>query len=164
MNGEGSLHIDRGRWLYRFALGPESITIYRSARAGQDLALPAVWRALAQLGVSDAFVVNVPAGWQPFVELAEGRESWALEARASQQEAEAAARHFLASLADGVANASRQRGAFDKEEPMDLSFSPPAVPSAPAEEAAVAAALAEAVSAREAVGWELIYSRQRASR
>ncbi|HTV11615.1 MAG TPA: hypothetical protein VME20_07105, partial [Acidimicrobiales bacterium] len=133
MNGEGSLHIDRGRWLYRFGLDSDTITIYRAARAGQELASPLVWRALAQLGVSDAFVVLVGENWQPFIEFAEGRERWALEVRSSKEKAEGAARHFLTSLADGVANASRQRGAFDKEEPMDLSFSLPEMPPAPAE-------------------------------
>jgi len=63
-----------------------------------------------------------------------------------------------------VANASRQRGAFDKEEPMDLSFSLPEMPPAPAEAPVAEAAVAEALSAREAAGWELIYSRQRAFR
>ena len=59
MNGESSVQIDRGRWLYRFALNTDSISIYRARRAGQDLAPVEVWRSLALLGISDAFIVPV---------------------------------------------------------------------------------------------------------
>ena len=164
MNGESSVHIDRGRWLYRFALDTDNIAIYRSRRAGQTLASADAWRCLAVLGVSDAFIVPVGGQWQPFVELGEGRQRWALEKRASMDEAEAATRHFLGTLADAVAQAAQARGPLDEKDPAAKALRAPEPPSAPAEEEAVAAVLAQAISAREASGWELIYSRQRASR
>lgn len=162
MNGESSVHVDRGRWLYRFALDNDSIAIYRSRRAGQGLVPPDVWRCLAPLGVSDAFVVPVPSGWLPFVELADGRQRWALETRASVEDAEAAARHFLVTLADAVSHSAQSRGA-DK----DPDVRPPRIqdpPPVPDEGAAAEEALTQARSAREASGWELIYSRQRVAR
>lgn len=76
MNGESSVHIDRGHWLYRFALDAGNIAIYRARRAGQSLAPAEVWRCLAVLGVSDAFVVPVQGSWQPFIELGDGRHRW----------------------------------------------------------------------------------------
>ena len=88
MNGEGSVHIDRGRWLYRLTLDTGSIAIYRTERAGQSLAPAEVWRCLAALGVTDAFVVSVDGGFQPFIELSDTREQWALERRASREDAE----------------------------------------------------------------------------
>ena len=86
MNGESSVHIDRGHWLYRFALDAGNIAIYRARRAGQSLAPAEVWRCLAVLGVSDAFVVPVQGSWQPFIELADGRHRWALEKRPTLDE------------------------------------------------------------------------------
>jgi hypothetical protein len=164
LNGESSVHIDRGRWLYRFALDTDSIAIYRARRAGQNLASAEVWRALAVLGVSDAFVVPVPGGWQPFVELAEGQQRWALEIRPTVGEAEAAAQHFLASLADSIAHASQARGALSDKDNEEKVLRVPTPPDAPAEQPAVEVLLAEASSSRLAGGWELIYSRQRATR
>lgn len=164
MNGESSVHIDRGRWLYRFALDTDSIAIYRSQRAGQNLASAEVWRALAVLGVSDAFIVPVGDGWQPFIELADSGQRWALERRASVADAEAAAQHFLASLADAIAHAAQSRGALGDKEPDEKAPKVPQPPDAPAEDTDVEELLAEAYSARAAGGWELIYSRQRAVR
>jgi hypothetical protein len=164
LNGESSVHIDRGRWLYRFALDDDSITIYRARRSGQSLASPEAWRCLAVLGVSDAFVVPVPDGWQPFIELGEGRQRWALERRGSIEEAESATRHFLASLADSIAYASQSRGALGEKEPDDRILHAAQPPVPPAEEPAVEALLAQACTTRASVGWELVYSRQRAAR
>lgn len=164
MNGESSVHIDRGRWLYRFALDTDNISIYRSRRAGQSLVPAEVWRCLAVLGVTDAFIVPVPGGWQPFVELGERAHRWALEKRGSVGEAEAAARHFLGTLADAVAHAAQARGALEDSDPAAKALRAPEPPPLPAEEASVAAVLAQAQAAREASGWELIYSRQRAPR
>ncbi len=73
MNGESSVHIDRGHWLYRFALDAGNIAIYRARRAGQSLAPAEVWRCLAVLGISDVFIVAVPGSCQPFIELGDGR-------------------------------------------------------------------------------------------
>ena len=97
MNGEGSVPVDRGHWLYRFEIDAGTIAIYRSRRAGQDLVGPDVWRCLAALSVSDAFILQVRSGWQAFIELADGQEHWALAARLTAAEAEQAARHFLES-------------------------------------------------------------------
>jgi hypothetical protein len=158
------VHIDRGRWLYRFALDDDSITIYRARRNGQSLASAEAWRCLAVLGVADAFVVPVPDGWQPFIELGEGRQRWALERRGSREEAEAATRHFLASLADSIAHASHSRGALGDNDPEEriLRAAQPGDP--PAEAPVVEALLAQACATRASVGWELVYSRQRAAR
>jgi len=164
LNGESSVHIDRGRWLYRFALDNDSIAIYRARRAGQDLVPAEVWRALALLGVSDAFVVPVPGGWQTFVELDEGRQRWALETRASLAEAEAAAQHFMATLADAVVHAAQSRGAFGDKELDERALRVPDPGDVPAEAGEVESALSDAVADRAAGGWELIYSRQRAVR
>jgi len=163
LNGESSVHIDRGQWLYRFALDNDSIAIYRAKRAGQHLACAEVWRALAVLGVSDAFVVAIPDGWQPFVELDEGRHHWALARRASMEEAEFATQHFLATLAGSVAHASQSRGALGEKEDNRM-LRVPEPPEVPAEQPGVDAALAQAYSSRSAGGWELIYSRERAVR
>jgi hypothetical protein len=162
LNGESSVHIDRGRWLYRFALQSDSISIYRSRRAGQELASADAWRCLALLGVSDAFIVPAPGGWQPFIEVAEGRQRWALERRPSREEAETSTRHFLASLADATAHAFQTRGGLPEKEAEILRV--PTPPDPPEEEPALEALLAQACSARSAAGWELIYSRQRAVR
>jgi hypothetical protein len=164
VNGESSVHIDRGYWLYRFALDTDSIAIYRSRRTGQDLATADCWRCLAVLGISDAFIVPVPGGWQPFIELGEGLQRWALEKRAYAEEAENTARHFLASMADAIAEASRSRGLLGDNEPEDKVLRAPLPPPAPSEEAVVEQAWADARSSREASGWELLYSRQRAVR
>jgi hypothetical protein len=160
VNGESSVHIDRGRWLYRFALNTDNIAIYRAKRAGQDLAPVEVWRSLAQLGISDAFIVPVGGGWQPFIELTESRQRWALAKRGSMAEAEVATRHFLGSLADAMCHASQPRVTGDKEtDVLPVRVPEPAAP--PAEDEPVELVLSHARSAREASGWELIYSRQR---
>lgn len=163
MNGESSVHIDRGRWLYRFTLDSGSIAIYRARRAGQDLASVDVWRALAVLGISDAFIVPVNGGWQPFIELTESRQRWALARRATMAEAEESTRHFLGSLADALCHASQSHFSADKEtEAVPLRVSSPSAP--PTEDGSLELVLSHARSAREASGWELIYSRQRVFR
>ncbi|MDA8302634.1 MAG: hypothetical protein M0005_14105 [Actinomycetota bacterium] len=162
MNGEGQVQIDRGRWRYRFALDSDNIAIYKSRRAGQGLAPEEAWRNLAALGISDAFVVPVPGGWQPFVEVGDGRQRWVLQKRMTLAEAEATASHFLLSLADAIVNAAPPL-ASEKEDGSQ-SLHVPEPPPAPAEEKAAEAALAHARTKRESAGWELIYSRQRAAR
>jgi hypothetical protein len=164
VNGESSVHVDRGRWLYRFALDDDNIAIYRARRAGQSFAPSEIWRCLAVVGVTDAFVVQVPDGWQPFVELGEGRQRWALERRASREEAEEATKHFLATLADAVAHASQPRGPSGEKETEAKLPRLPDPPASPSEAPDVEAVLARAQSAREGAGWELIYSRQRVCR
>jgi hypothetical protein len=164
LNGESSVHIDRGRWLYRFALNTDSIAIYRARRAGQDLAPVEVWRALALLGISDAFIVPVAGGWQPFIELTESRQRWALATRASMVEAEEATRHFLGTLADAMCHASQPRVAAVEKEADVVPLRVPEPPALPAEDGTVELVLSHARSAREASGWELIYSRQRVFR
>jgi hypothetical protein len=161
VNGESSVHIDRGQWLYRFALDAGNIAIYRARRAGQSLAPAEVWRCVAVLGVSDAFIVPVQGSWQPFIELAEGRQRWALEKRATLEEAQVAARHFLGSLADAVSNAAQAQGPLGEKDPEIKTLRAPAPPPAPGQDALTDAVLAKARSTREASGWELIYSRQR---
>jgi hypothetical protein len=161
VNGESSVHIDRGRWLYRFALNTDSISIYRARRAGQDLAPVEVWRSLALLGISDAFIVPVAGGWQPFIELTESRQRWALSKRASMAEAEESTRHFLGTLADAMCHAG-QPGVTAAEKEVDVApLRVPEPPVPPAEDGTVEQVLSHARSAREASGWELIYSRQR---
>jgi hypothetical protein len=164
VNGESSVHIDRGHWLYRFALDTGNIAIYRARRAGQSLAPAEVWRCVAVLGVSDAFIVPVEGAWQPFIELSEGRQRWALERRATLEEAQATARHFLGTLADAVSHAAQSQGPLAEKDPDFKALRAPVPPAAPAEEGAAEAVLTKAVRAREASGWELIYSRQRALR
>jgi hypothetical protein len=162
VNGESQVQIDRGHWRYRFALDTANIAIYRSKRTGQRLAPPEVWRSVAALGVSDAFVVAVPGGWQPFVEVADGRQRWTLQRRESQAEAEQTTSHFLYSLADALANAA-PAGEADKDADAPV-VRLPEPPPAPGEDEAAEEALAKARASREAAGWELIYSRQRVSR
>ena len=164
LNGESSVHIDRGRWLYRFALDTDNIAIYRARRAGQGLASSEVWRCLAELGISDVFIVPVPGGWQPFVELGDGSQRWALETRASMTEAEVVTHHFLSSLADASAHASQSRGMLAEMGPEAKAVRPPSPPVPPAQAPEVETVLAQARAAREATGWELLYSRQRALR
>lgn len=164
MNGEGSVHIDRGRWLYRLTLDTGSIAIYRTERAGQSLAPAEVWRCLAALGVTDAFVVSVDGGFQPFIELSDTREQWALERRASREDAETAARHFLGTLADALSHAAQGRFSLGDHEPDVAMLKLPGQVPAPPEEGEVADVLAEARAARDSSGWELVYSRQRALR
>jgi len=164
VNGESSLQIDRGHWLYHFELGVDNIAIYRARRSGQDLASPEVWRTLAPLGVSDAFVVPVPGGWQPFVEVADGRDRWALERRESTEDAATAVGYFLASLAGAVAYASHKPGAIPDKNEEEASLPAPSAAARPEEDPAIEAVLAQARSVRDAAGWELIYSRQRAVR
>ena len=113
------------------------------------------------LGVSDAFIVPVQGSWQPFIELAEGRQRWALERRATLEEAQVAARHFLGSLADAVSNAAQAQGPLGEKDPEIKTLRAPAPPPDPGEDAVTDAVLAKARSTREASGWELIYSRQR---
>jgi hypothetical protein len=165
VNGESSVHIDRGQWLYRFALDSGNIAIYRARRCGQDLTPTEAWRCLAVVGICDAFIVPAGGGWQPFIELGEGRQRWALERRGSFEEAEQAARHFLASMADAIAHAAPLRGGPpDKDSPDGGILRAPLPPSPPVEDPEVEDALAQACAEREAAGWELIYSRQRALR
>jgi hypothetical protein len=161
MNGESSVQIDRGQWLYRFALDTGSIAIFRAKRAGQDLVPTEVWRSLATVGVSDAFIVPVAGEWQPFIELTEGRQRWALAKRASLEDAQSATRHFLGTLADALCHASQVRGAPGEKDGDPAPVRVPEPPTAPAEDAAAEAVLSHARSARESAGWELIYSRQR---
>ncbi len=164
MNGESSVQIDRGRWLYRLTLDAGNIAIYRTERAGQALVPHEVWRCLATLGVSDAFIVPVEGQWQPFIELSDARERWALERRNSVEEAEAVARHFLGTLADAVAHAAQGKFSLGDgdHDPTVMSTAGPS-PAADVDPA-VATVLAEAEAARESTGWELVYSRQRALR
>jgi hypothetical protein len=119
---------------------------------------------LATLGISDAFIVPVEGGWQPFIELGDARERWALERRSSSEEAEAVARHLLGTLADAVAHAAQGRFSLSDAEHDATALSAPGAAPAVAVDHAVATALAEAQAARESSGWELVYSRQRASR
>jgi hypothetical protein len=164
VNGEGSVQIDRGRWLYRLTLDAGNIAIYRTERAGQALAPAEVWRRLATLGVSDAFIVPVEGGWQPFIELGDARERWALERRNSIEEAEAISRHFLGTLADAVTHAAQGRFSLGDVEHDATVPSAPGPSPAPAPDPALATVLAEACAARDSSGWELVYSRQRAAR
>jgi hypothetical protein len=163
VNGESSVQVDRGRWLYRFVLDADSIAIYRSHRSGQDLVPAEAWRYLAMIGVSDAFVLAVPGGWQPVVELADSRQRWPLPRRATAEEAQASASYFLATLADAVANASIPRGPLERG-PEAAALRVPEPPPPPAEDPAFEAVYAQACAARQAEGWELVYSRQRAAR
>lgn len=164
MNGQEPIFIDRGRWLYHFDLNADNITIARTARSGQYLAAPDVWRCIAQLGVTDAFIVPAGGGWQPFIELAEGRQRLALAQRASLAEAEGTARHFLAAIADAVAHFAKLQGPREVAPGDSLAFEVPSPGAIPAEEAAIEAALAQARAQRESEGWELVYNRPRAHR
>jgi len=164
VNGEGSVQIDRGRWLYRLTLDAGNIAIYRIERAGQALVPAEVWRLLATLGISDAFIVPVEQEWQPFIELSDARERWALERRNSIEEAEAVARHFLGTMADALTHAAQGRFSLGDAEHDATVMSAPGASPAPAIDPAVATVLAEAQAARESTGWELVYSRQRAVR
>lgn len=161
MNGESSVQIDRGRWLYRFALGADNIAIYRCRRSGQDLASVETWRRLAHLGVSDAFLLRVGDGWQPVVELDEGRQSWALETRPTAAEAGLAVRHLLASLADAFASAAPLHSDRASGRRHDRGLE--VVAEQPVEPPAVSAALEAARAVRDSAGWELVYGRQRAA-
>jgi hypothetical protein len=119
---------------------------------------------VAVLGVSDAFIVPVQGSWQPFIELAEGRQRWALERRASLEEAQAATRHFLGTLADAVSNAAQAQGTLGEKDPEVKALRAPVPPPEPGEGPVTDAVLAKARSTRESSGWELIYSRQRVLR
>ena len=65
VNGESSVQIDRGHWLYRFALDTGNIAIYRARRAGQSLTtrqrllrwhvLIPPWRARYRIEAVDRF-------------------------------------------------------------------------------------------------------------
>jgi hypothetical protein len=123
-----------------------------------------VWRSLALLGISDAFIVPVAGGWQPFIELTESRQRWALAKRASMAEAEESTRHFLGSLADAMCHASQPRIAASEKEIDAVPLRVPDPSAPPAEDSPVELVLSHARSAREASGWELIYSRQRVLR
>jgi len=119
---------------------------------------------VATLGISDAFIVPIEGGWQPFIELSDARERWALEVRPSIEEAEGVARHFLGTLADAIAHAAQGRFSLGDAENEATVMSAAGASPAPAADPAVAAVLAEAQAARESTGWELVYSRQRALR
>lgn len=128
---------------------------------------PGAGRGLAGLGRardSDAFIVPVEGGWQPFIELTESRQRWALAKRASMAEAETTTRHFLGSLADALCHAGQSRlSPVEKDvEVMPMRVPDPTAP--PAEDGNLELVLSHARSAREASGWELIYSRQRVFR
>src|SRR5579863_203999 len=164
VNGEGSVQIDRGRWLYRLNLDAGNIAIFRTERAGQALVPAEVWRCLATLGISDVFIVPVEGQWQPFIELSDARERWALERRNSIEEAEAVARHFLGTLADAVTYAAQGKFALGDADHDPTVLNAPGPSAAPAVDPKVEAVLAEAQAARESTGWELVYSRQRALR
>lgn len=164
MNGQESVYIDRGRWLYRFNLDAGAISISRSERAGQHLAAPDVWRCVAELGVSDVFVVAVPGGWQPFVELAEGRHRWALARRATLPDAEQTASHFLGLLADSIAHNAKFQSALSRGPDDAAAIRLPSVPREPLENDMVEVALAHARAERDAVGWETVYNRRRVAR
>jgi len=164
VNGEDPVQIDRGRWLYRLTLDAGNIAIYRTERAGQALVPAEVWRCLATLGISDAFIVPVEGQWQPFIELGDARERWALERRNTSEEGEAVARHFLGTLADAVAHTAQGRFSLGDAEHDATAPSDPGASPAAAGDQAGDTALAEAQAARESSGWELVYSRQRATR
>lgn len=164
MNGQESVYIDRGRWLYRFTLDAGSISISRSQRAGQYLAAPDVWRCVTEVGVTDVLIVPVAGGWQPFVELAEGRHRWALAQRATLAEAEQTAAHLLGVLADSISRNPKFQSANDAPANDAAAIRLPDVPAEPAESEAVEAALAHARAEREAWGWEMVYNRHRAPR
>lgn len=161
MNGQDSVHIDRGRWLYRFSLDDRNISITRAPRSGQHLGSPDVWRCVAEIGVNDAFIVPAPGGWQAFVELSEGRHRWALAVRPTLEEAEQSARYLLTTLADAVAHSPQFR---DAESTAVSAPSLPAPPPSPAESSEVEDALARARAERDAERWELVYNRPRAGR
>lgn len=160
MNGQGSLYVDRGQWLYRFTLDSGSIAISRARRAGQYLVVPDVWRRVAELGVTDALIVSVNGSWQVFLELAEGRHRWALAPRGTLEEAEECARYVLMTLADSIAGNPRFQG--PEGTPASMAKLP-GLPGTPTEGQDVEEALAQARSQREADGWELVYNRPRAS-
>jgi hypothetical protein len=69
------------------------------------------------LGVSDAFLLWVPGGWQPVIELSKGHQRWVLERRASMEEARVATGHFLGTLAEAVSDAAQSRGTFGENGP-----------------------------------------------
>lgn len=166
MNGEGAVNVDRGQWLYRLVLDCDNLTIYRGRRSGQALACAEVWRLVALLGVSDVFVLPVPGGWQPFVELEEGRQYWALAMRASSEEARGAAEHFLTTLGGAAASAAQLWVSSESNDGGVDGSSTALGPAAPAPDdgGAVAESLAGAKREREAKGWELVYRRDRVPR
>lgn len=163
MNGEGAVHVDRGRWLYRFVLDSNNVAIYRGHRLGQGLASPEVWRQVASLGVSDVLVVEVSGGWQPFVEVDDGRQHWALARRESADGARRAAEHFLRTLASAVASAAQfWASAATNEFTLGTSFDGfTAGALAHEEDASIAECLVKAKQERDAKGWELVYRRER---
>lgn len=163
MNGQEPIFVDRGQWLYQFELDAENITIARTARCGQYLASPELWRCIAQVGVTDAFVVPSGDGWQPFIELGEGRQRWALAQRPTLAEAEETATHFLAVLADAVAHFARLQASAEAGGSAPGAGLPKPGPF-PSESPAIEQALADAREERQAEGWELVYNRPRASR
>jgi|GEM_PF-2506665 len=164
LNGESAVRVDRGQWLYRFRLDSSNVAIYRGRRSGQALASGQVWRAVAMLGVSDVLVLEVPGGWQPFIELDDGRHHWALARRASLDDAKRAAEHFLVTLAGAASSAAQfWASAGSSDGALDSTFAAVGGDApAPEEEPAVADSLAKAKREREARGWELVYQRDRA--
>ena len=139
-----------------------NIAIYRQSGPAKRLCPLKFGAALATLGVSDAFIVPVEGEWQPFIELTEGRQRWALAKRPSLEVAQTATRHFLQTLADGVCHTSQVRGVpGDKDaDPIPLRV-PRAAGTAGGGLHCRGGPFARALSTRESSGWELIYSRQR---
>ena len=138
---------------------------YRARRAGQDLASAEVWRSLALLGVSDAFIVPVEAGWQPFVELTEGRQRWALAKAGFDGRSRVGYPAFPGDIGRCLCHAGQSRLSAGEKEAEAMPMRVPEPPAPPAEDGnRRGRPLAHARSARQASGWELIYSRQRASR
>jgi hypothetical protein len=103
--------------------------------------------------VSDVFIVELDGGWQPFVELADGQEHWALAIQPSRDDAEHEARHFLETLAAAQAQVGQ-----DRDPGVPWAWAPP---EQPIQLPVVEGALSEARAQRELSGWELVYSRQR---
>ena len=66
--------------------------------------------------------------------------------------------------ADAISNAAQAQGPLGEKDPEAKALRAPVPPGAVPEDAATDAVLAKARSAREASGWELIYSRQRVLR
>lgn len=164
MNGQDSVYIDRGRWLYRFTLDAGAITISRAERSGQYLVAADVWRCVAEVGVSDVLIVPVPGGWQPFVELADGNQRWALAQRPTLEEAERTAAYVLATLAESIYHNSKFRTAREALAQDAAAIRLEGLPLEPAENEVVDEALSRAVEERDAKGWETVYNRQRALR
>ena len=70
----------------------------------------------------------------------------------------------MGTLADAVTHAAQGKFSLGDAEHDATVLSAPGPSAAPAVDPTVAAVLAEAQAARESIGWELVYSRQRALR